>query len=86
MNKERNNKLNILHLAKILSGVFLMLLLLESFVFAQDFNYTGDMQTFTTTKAGIYKLEVWGARGGSSCGHERARGGNGGYGWRNNIP
>ena len=39
------------------------------------YNYTGDVQTFTTTKKGIYKVELWGAQGGSGGG----TGGFGGY-------
>ena len=27
----------------------------------QDFNYTGDIQSITLTKSGVYKLECWGA-------------------------
>ena len=30
-----------------------------------DFEYTGTVQTFTSVNAGIYKLEAWGAQGGS---------------------
>ena len=33
---------------------------------AKDFDYTGDIQIFTAPKAGTYKLEVWGAQGGSA--------------------
>lgn len=29
-----------------------------------EFNFTGDIQTFTTPQAGRYKLELWGAQGG----------------------
>ena len=29
------------------------------------YNYTGDVQTFTTTKKGVYKIELWGASGGN---------------------
>jgi hypothetical protein len=31
------------------------------------FNYTGTTQSYTATKTGNYKLEVWGAQGGSSA-------------------
>lgn len=31
----------------------------------QTFNYTGGVQTFTAPYSGTYKLEVWGAQGGS---------------------
>ena len=40
--------------------------------FEQDFTYTGNVQTLTIPKDGLYQLEVWGASGGNS-------GGNGGY-------
>ncbi|MDR0591296.1 MAG: IPT/TIG domain-containing protein, partial [Candidatus Nomurabacteria bacterium] len=40
-----------------------------------NFNYTGGVQTFTASASGNYKLEVWGAQGGSSS----MAGGNGGY-------
>ncbi len=30
-----------------------------------DYNYNGNIQTFTATVAGYYKLEAWGAQGGS---------------------
>ena len=43
---------------------------------SKDFDYTGDIQTFTAA-AGIYQLQVWGASGGVlSATYER---GNGGY-------
>lgn len=32
---------------------------------SQDFNYTGNVQSFTVPVDGIYKLEVWGAQGGN---------------------
>ncbi|GHU08160.1 hypothetical protein FACS189431_3910 [Alphaproteobacteria bacterium] len=41
----------------------------------EEFDYTGAVQTWTVPIAGNYKLEVWGAQGGSST----AAGGNGGY-------
>jgi uncharacterized protein (TIGR02145 family) len=44
-------------------------------VTVEDFLYTGAAQTFTVPAAGTYKLEVWGAQGGSSLWY----GGNGGY-------
>ncbi|MGN0470630.1 MAG: glycine-rich protein, partial [Acutalibacteraceae bacterium] len=31
-----------------------------------DFNYTGDVQTFTAPVSGYYQLETWGAQGGGS--------------------
>ena len=40
-----------------------------------NFDYTGTVQTFSATYSGIYKLEIWGASGGSSS----ARGGYGGF-------
>ena len=42
----------------------------------KDFSYTGDAQGATLAKAGYYKLEVWGAQGGTANGY---RGGYGGY-------
>lgn len=43
----------------------------------QDFAYTGGMQSVTIPKAGVYKMEVWGAGGGNhNAGHA---GGAGGY-------
>ena len=30
-----------------------------------EYAYTGDVQTFTATKGGLYKIETWGAQGGS---------------------
>lgn len=41
------------------------------------FNYTGGMQTFTAPHTGDFKLEVWGAQGGS--GSNDVHGGYGGY-------
>ena len=41
------------------------------------FDYTGGEQTFTAPIAGTYKLEVWGAQGGSA--NETYLGGSGGY-------
>lgn len=42
-----------------------------------DFYYTGDIQTFTAPENGTYKLEVWGAQGGSPS--NDVHGGYGGY-------
>ena len=42
-----------------------------------NFDYTGEENTFTVEKAGIYKLEVWGAAGAYSS--ETRHGGYGGY-------
>ncbi len=39
-----------------------------------DFPYTGKIQTFTAPITGYYRLETWGAQGGSTSGY------NGGYG------
>ena len=33
-----------------------------------DYDYTGNVQTFSSAKGGIYKLEAWGAQGGSYSG------------------
>ena len=41
------------------------------------FSYTGGVQTYTVTCTGTYKLEVWGAQGGSA--DETYHGGYGGY-------
>ena len=41
-----------------------------------DFNYTGNIESFTVPFSGIYKLEVWGAQGGDSPINS---GGYGGY-------
>ena len=41
----------------------------------QEFFYTGDVQTFIAPATGIYKLEVYGAQGGSTA----VSGGKGGY-------
>lgn len=41
----------------------------------EEFNYTGDMQTFTAPATGIYKLGVYGAQGGSTA----LSGGKGGH-------
>ena len=47
---------------------------------AQIFTYTGDIQTFTAPKTGIYSLETWGAQGGNvNDGTDSARGGFGAY-------
>ena len=41
-----------------------------------DFDYTGDEQTFTAPISGTYKLEIWGAQGGS---YDKYEGGYGGH-------
>ena len=43
---------------------------------SRTFNYTGSMQTFVVPVSGQYRLEVWGAQGGTSSSHT---GGLGGY-------
>ena len=42
-----------------------------------DFDYTGDVQTFTAPKSGTYLLEAWGAQG--ACETDANLGGKGGY-------
>ena len=42
-----------------------------------DFDYTGEVQSFTAPNAGSYKLEVWGAQGGTV--NSSYNGGYGGY-------
>lgn len=44
----------------------------------QDFNYTGDIQSITLTKSGVYKLECWGA-GNSISGYGESASARGGY-------
>ena len=44
---------------------------------SKEFSYTGNVQTFTVPETGTYKLEVWGAQGGSTYG------GKGGYSYGN---
>ena len=67
-----------------------MLWNIKSFAQSWDFNYTGGVQSWTCPADGTYKLETWGAQGGStkqisgigSSGvdkAESANGGNGGY-------
>lgn len=46
------------------------------FEFLKEYDYTGDVQKFTVPKSGVYKLEVWGAEGGSNNEND---GGYGGY-------
>ena len=46
--------------------------------FEQEFDYTGTEQVFIVPKTGTYKLETWGAQGGSS-GNKDDTGGFGGY-------
>lgn len=43
-----------------------------------EFNYTGAEQTFTVERDGYYKIQVWGAQGGS-CANGRNFGGVGGF-------
>jgi len=49
--------------------------------YGRAYDYTGNVQTFTASEAGTYKLEVWGAQG-RSDGLERP-GGLGGYSYGN---
>ena len=45
-----------------------------------NFAYTGQIQTFTVPKSGVYSLETWGAQGGDATdGTNTARGGYGAY-------
>lgn len=37
----------------------------ETFDLSKDFKYTGDVQTFTVKNTGDYKIELWGAQGGT---------------------
>ena len=47
---------------------------------ATDFSYTGEIQTFTAPRSGIYQIETWGAQGGNAeNGDLVARGGYGAY-------
>lgn len=43
-----------------------------------EFDYTGEEQTFTVTRDGYYKIQTWGAQGGS-CGNGYKFGGVGGF-------
>src|SRR5574344_1298482 len=43
------------------------------------FDYTGAEQTFTSACDGYYKLETWGAQGGTANSTESSIGGAGGY-------
>ena len=43
---------------------------------SQTFSYTGDSQTFTSSQNGSYKIELWGASGGTVTNYS---GGSGGY-------
>ncbi|WP_084608561.1 fimbrillin family protein [Xylanibacter oryzae] len=48
--------------------------------FMREYNYTGNIQSFTVPISGTYKLEVWGAQSGGWGGHINAPGGYaGGY-------
>ncbi len=47
--------------------------------FSKEFDYTGNIQTFTPKIAGLYKLEVWGAQGGNAQYNNYFYGGYGGY-------
>lgn len=77
---------------RILGCLILILLASTATIFAQDFGYTGSVQTFTASVDGWYKLEVWGsqgragAAGGYSVGYKKLSAGDtlyiacGGYG------
>ena len=58
-----------------------MLWNIKSFAQSWDFNYTGGVQSWTCPETGEYKLEVWGAQGGSNSGPiiSAINGGQGGY-------
>lgn len=43
------------------------------------FNFTGDIQTYTVSESGTYKLEVWGGKGGDYKSNRSYAGGAGGY-------
>ena len=50
--------------------------------FTAEFAYTGDVQTYVVPKSGYYKIEAWGAQGGSTQGTDTNNihsGGNGAY-------
>jgi len=49
--------------------------------FIREYNYTGNVQSFTAPISGIYKLEVWGAQGGST--NAINNGGKGGLSYGN---
>lgn len=42
-----------------------------------NFDYTGDIQTFTAPQSGVYKIELWGAQGGTT--NDSYAGGKGAY-------
>ena len=49
-----------------------------------EFNYTGGIQSFSVPIAGTYKLEVYGAQGGTpTTGYDIGNGGKGGYSYGN---
>lgn len=50
--------------------------LLNEFYEVYQYGYTGDVQTFTVPRDGYYKIELWGAQGGSN---EFSSGGKGAY-------
>ena len=45
---------------------------------SQQFNYTGGVQTFTVTRAGLYKFDVYGGKGGKGA-NKNGSGGAGGH-------
>ena len=46
---------------------------------ATEFQYTGDVQTWTAPQTGTYRLETWGAQGGANTSRYEVSGGLGGY-------
>ncbi len=53
---------------KFVVSIGLMLIILATCLisYAQDFEYTGDVQTYTVPESGVYKIECYGAQGGAS--------------------
>ena len=53
---------------------------MDTFVpFSQTFNYTGGVQTLVVPTTGLYKLEVWGARGGYTSAYDVYTNNKGGH-------
>ncbi len=78
MKKILNNKIS--NLIKVLVAVLALFLFnidAKALDFSQDFNYTGGQQTLTVPYTGLYKLETWGAEGGTF--NNNSIGGYGGY-------
>ncbi len=51
--------------------------------FIREYDYTGTVQTFIAPITGTYKLEIWGASGGSATYNISVEGGKGGYSYGN---